>query len=234
MRFRNITRFTAVLFLALSSVAQADRFHFTTGRNFSNYQLINSSGQKVDYLKPGTGFQLKAGFTRSFLDTLSLQVTSPERALRYTQSPALAKLLSALTYSASLQLMQLNAIGDVQQIPLRYETDYAGIEVGLGAKIRFSNLFTLHAKGLVSANKLLYGVQMTGNTFYLLKDNAQFDGIKLMKGFQIDVLTKINSSTDFVLSFENSSTLGSATSDTGKLDISTQTISLGLTFHLKK
>ncbi len=223
-----------ILLIFVGSTAQGQKFQFSTGINVTDYSLVNTNNQLVDYLKPGSGFQIKAGFYKPFLDTLSLQLNSPETALKYTQRPVLSKLLSILTYSAALQLNQFNAIGDIQQIPLKYETNYAGLELGLGAKLSIMKKVGIHLKGILSANKLLYGSQMTGNKFYLLKGIDQFDGIKLMKGFQIDLSTKINPTTDFIVAYSNYSSLSSSEATTGKLDLSTQTFTLGLAFQISK
>lgn len=223
-----------LLLIFVGSNAQGQKFQFGTGVNLTDYQLINTNNQLVDYLKPGSGYQIKAGVYNPFLDTLTLQLNSPERALKYTQRPLLTNLLSILSYSVAVQLNQFNAIGDIQQIPLKYETNYAGLEVGLGAKVTIKNKLGVHLKGILSANKLIYGSQMTGNNFYLLKGNDQFDGIKLMKGFQLDISTKINPTTDFILTYSRYSSLGSSEASTGKLDLSTQTFTMGLAFQISR
>jgi len=230
---RNVS-FSIILALVCIGQIVAQKFSFAVGRNLSEYHLVNTGGQLVDYLKPSSGMFMQGGIQKSFLDTLSLQVANPERAVKFTRKPVLSKLLSMLTYSAAIQWQQLNAIGDVQQIPLKYETDYAGLEIGLGARFHLFKLFDLGIKGALSANKLVYGSQLTGNTYYLLKDNPQFDDLKLMKGFQIDVQTKINSSTDFLMAYRMQSTISPSESNTGKLDFSTQSFSIGLTLHFKK
>lgn len=223
-----------IILVSITSLSNAQKFGFSLGRAISDYHLINNSGQTVDYLKPGTGMVLKAGLQKSFLDTLSLQMSSSEKALKYSQKPVLSKILSLLTYSAGMQLQQINAIGEVQQILLNYQTDYIGLELGLGVKIPVKKLFTLQAKGTLSANKLLYGSQQSGNNFFLLKGNPQFDDLKLMKGFQIEVATRINSTTDFVFGYSASSTVSPTLASTGKLDLSTQSYLLGFNFYFNK
>lgn len=224
-----------ILFLILIGInGQAQKFHLGTGLNVTDYSLVNTNNQLVDYLKPGSGYQIKAGFYKPFLDTLSLQLSSPETALKYTQRPVLSKLLSIITYSAALQLNQFNAIGDIQQIPLKYETNYAGLEIGLGAKLYLKKKIGLYLKGILSANKLIYGSQMTGNKFYLLKGNDQFDGLKFMKGFQVDLSSKINSTTDFFIAYSRYSSLSSSEANTGRLDLSTESFTLGLAFQIIK
>lgn len=220
--------------LMISGALNAQNFQFSVGRNLSEYHLINSNGQEVDYLKPGSGMHVKAAYTKAFLDTLAIQISDPEKALKYTQSPLLSKVLSVLNYSIALQMLQVNAIGDIQQIPLKYETDYVGVECGLGAKFNLLKNLAFQVKGLISANKMIYGSQMTGNNFYLLKGNSQFDGIKLFKGIQFDIRTQINPNTEFVLGYGNFSTLSPAESSTGKLDFSTQLFSLGFALQFKK
>ncbi len=234
MKGKKYTFYLILVFVSMAAFGHAQKLQFSFARNITNYQLINTSGQTVDYLKPGSGMVFKAGVHRPFLDSISLQLRSPEKALRYTQHPGLGKILSLLTYSASLSLQQLNAVGDIQQIPLRYDTDYAGLELGLGLYIPIKNIFSIHVRGLVSANKMLHGSQMTGTSYYMLKGNAQFDDLKLFKGYQVDVSTRINSTTDFVFGYSSQSTISPSIADTGKLDLSTDVFSLGLSFKFSK
>ncbi|RVU25989.1 hypothetical protein EOJ36_06125 [Sandaracinomonas limnophila] len=234
MKLIRLVPVSFICFWILSNYANAQNFQFSLGRNQTDYHLVNTNGQPVDYLKPSNGMHLKAGYHKLFLDTLALQLSSPEKALQYSQRPILAKLLSVLSYSISAQMMQLNAIGDVQQIPLRYETDYAGVEVGIGAKLKIKKLVGIRVQGVISGNKLLYGSQLAGNNYYLLKGNEQFDGIKFLKGFQVDISTQINPSTEFVFGYGQYSSLNSSSANTGNFDLTTQTISMGLTFRINK
>jgi len=232
---KNIKYIQGIICLLLCIVvfkSNAQKVQFSVGRNFTTYKLINTSNQEVNYLKPGSGYYMHAGINRSFLDSVSLQVKSSEKALRFSQKPGYSKLLSLLTYSAGVSLSQLNASGDIQQIPLKYETDYIGAQIGLGAHVKLIKRLEVQVRGTLSASKLIGGNQQSGNNFYSLVGNSHFDGIKLFKGFQIDLHTRLNNSTNLFLSYAQQSTLISSEASTGKLDFNNKIIAMGLEFQI--
>lgn len=222
-----------LIYIVFSSSAFSQKFQFSVGKNLTNYHLINTAGTNIDYLHPGSGQTVRAIISQQFLDTLKLQTNSPERALTFSKRKNLSKILSHLHYSSGLYLSDFNATGDIQQIALRYETNYLGAELGLGVHFRFFKRFELSFNGNVSASKMLDGQQQIGSNFYSLVNNPHFDGIKILKGYQLALTSKISSQTEFFVTLLNQSSLINSESSTGTFGLSNQNISMGIALHFK-
>jgi len=210
----------------------SQKLNLSFGRNISTYHLENSQGYLVDYLKSGTGNTIQATFLGNFLDTLNLQTKSPEKVLKFSKKPLLSKILSQFTYSAGIQMSQLNAVGNIQQIALLYNTDYLGATIGLGYVLHLVKRFSIHAETQIIANKLLQGQQQTASSFYSLSGNSQFDGIKFFKGFRLAITGKVNTTTDLIISYNFQSSSTPSESNTGKLTIDSQLLAIGLTLAI--
>lgn len=224
--------FSIVLIVIISLHSNAQKIQFSIGKNLSQYHLINTQGNPFNGLQTLSGSSVSLGFQNQFLDTLVLQKKNAEKALVYTRNRNWASFLSHLTYSFGLNMFQMNNIGVVQQIPLRYETDFVGLEGGIGFRIQFKNLFTLYGTGLLSGNKMLSGIQNSGSAVYDLRTNNQFNNIKWMGGLEGRIEKKISSAISIHVLYKTHSTLSSTLADTGNLEFSNQQYSIGISFHI--
>jgi len=222
----------SLLFLLISTIFFAQKINFSLGRNQTTYHLINNSGNEIDFLQSASGNHLQATFIQPLLDTLNLQAKSAEKALKFSNKPLLSKILSQFTYSAGIQMSQLNAVGNIQQIALIYNTDYVGATVGVGILLPLYKRLSIHAETQIIANKLLHGQQQTASTFYTLTGNPQFNGIKFFKGYKIALTGKINSSTDLFISYSHQSSISPSESLTGNLTMDSQSIAIGLSLAI--
>jgi hypothetical protein len=211
----------------------AQEVQFSTGKTFTTYQLVNTQGLPFEGLKTASGSSMSLSYLGVFVDTLQTQKENPDKALSFSQHKTRTKILSIMHYSLGLHSFQMNALGAVQQIPLRYETEFVGLEAGIGIKFRVKNLLHFSARGIVSGNKLLMGTEVAGTNIYDLRQVNQFNDIKWMGGFEVQIQKKINPWISAFLQYQQTSTLSPTISDTGKLDFINKQYSIGISYHLQ-
>jgi hypothetical protein len=106
-----------LLLLLVASTLSAQTWNVSVGANTTNYVFTNSAGVNPDYMKAGSGLQLNLGYEKA--------------------------LTKRFVFDAGLTYNQYNAVGDVQNIPFSYSTDFLGLAGGIGPKLEFRNDFTL-------------------------------------------------------------------------------------------
>ena len=98
-----------LLFLLLASTASAQTWNLAAGVNTTKFVFTNAQGQNPDYMKSGAGNNLSLSYEQPFST--------------YFQ------------YDAGLVYSQYNSVGDVQNIPFSYQTDFIGLNGGIGPKL---------------------------------------------------------------------------------------------------
>ena len=77
------------------------------------------------------------------------------------------------------------------------------------------------------------GTEVAGTNIYDLRQVNQFNDIKWMGGFEVQVQKKINPWISACLQYQQTSTLSPTISDTGKLDFINKQYSIGISYHLQ-
>jgi hypothetical protein len=133
-------------------------------------------------------------------------------------------------YDLGLAYSQFNAVGDVQNIPFSYQTDFMGLSGGIGPKLEFRNDFTLILKARGSFQKMIIGNQFLQNRYVDLSDDDQFSKARLFVGFSLELEKKVNSNLYVFTQYQH---LDTNTFGTSSLNFVPSTISFGIKIQSK-
>jgi hypothetical protein len=105
-------------------------------------------------------------------------------------------------YDLGISYNQFNAVGDVQNIPMSYATDFVGIGAGIGPHIGLGKTLSLVVKGRVSAVKMISGNQMLLNRYINLAEDEQFNSVRTMYGLSLELRKQINTQVSTFVSYQ--------------------------------
>ena len=207
-RMKNSYRTAIVsLFAFFSSYAQSNQaptWNLSVGSNVTRYVYTNSVGVNPDFLKSGSGSQLQLGYEKS--------------------------ISRRFQYDVGLAYSQYNAVGDVQNIPFSYQTDFMGLAGGIGPKLEFRNDFTLLLKARGAVQKMINGNQFLQNHYVDLAGDEQFSGLKFFVGFSLELEKKVNSNVSVFTQYQHLDTNAFGTST---LNFVPSTVSFGIKIQSK-
>ena len=166
-----------ILFLFLLSLpAYSQSYQLAVGSNLTNYLFVNSASTNPANMRAATGMHLslhrEAAISNDFF------------------------------YDLGISYNQFNAVGDVQNIPMRYDTDFIGLGAGIGPHIKLGKTTSLVVKGKVSAVKMIHGNQLLLNRYINLADDDQFNSIRTMYGLSLDLRKQINAQVSTFVSYQ--------------------------------
>ena len=166
-----------VLFLFLLSLpAYSQSYQLAVGSNLTNYLFVNSASTNPANMRAASGMHL-----------------SLHRE---------AAISNDFYYDLGINYNQFNSVGDVQNIPMRYDTDFIGLGAGIGPRIKLGKSFSLVVKGRVSAVKMINGNQLLLNRYIDLADDDQFNSIRTMYGLSLDLRKQINAQVSTFVSYQ--------------------------------
>jgi hypothetical protein len=193
-----MNRITLLLLFVVSSVS-AQTWNLSVGANTTKYVFTDSQGINPTFMKPATGLNMTLGYEKSM-----------SRRFQYDVG---------LTYS------QYNAVGDVQNIPFSYATDFMGLLGGIGPKLEFRNDFTMMLKARGALQTMVNGNQFLQNRFVDLSEDTQFSGLRYFVGFSLELEKKVNQNTYVFTQYQHLDTIQFGTSS---LNFVPSTISFGI------
>lgn len=188
-----------LLFLLFTSTITAQTWNFSIGAATTKYVFTNAQGINPSYLKPASGLQMNLGFEKSFIHRFQ--------------------------YDIGLAYSQYNAVGDVQNIPFSYQTDFIGLNSGIGPKLEFRKNFTLILKVRAAIQKLVNGNQFLQNHYVDLSQDSQFSSLRTFVGFSLELEKKVNSN---VFVFTQYQYLDTNTFGNSSLNFVPSSVSFGL------
>jgi hypothetical protein len=196
--------FTLLVALFFASSLQAQTWNFEAGNNITRYVFTNSAGNNPDFLKSSSGLHL---------------ALSREN-----------KLSKAFVYDLGLVYNQYNNVGDVQNIPFSYQTDFMGLAGGIGPSYTGLHGLTVSAKASAAVQTLINGTQFLQNKYLDLASDDQFSGLKFSVGYTLSITKKVNDQISVYTSFQHldTNTFGSST-----LNFVPSTFSFGLKIATK-
>lgn len=199
---RSIFTLLFALFFVLQLNAQT--WNFEAGNNITRYIFTNSAGNNPDFLKSGSGFHLGLSHEN--------------------------KLSKAFVYDLGLVYNQYNNVGDVQNIPFSYQTDFMGLAGGIGPSYTGLHGLTVSAKASAAVQTLVNGTQFLQNKYLDLASDDQFSGLKFSVGYTLSITKKVNDQVSVYTSFQHldTNTFGSST-----LNFVPSTFSFGLKIATK-
>jgi hypothetical protein len=167
-----------ILFLFLLSLpAYSQSYQVSVGSNLTKYLFVNSSSTNPANIRAGSGMHLSL---------------NREKALS-----------NDFYYDLGISYNQFNAVGDVQNIPMRYDTDFIGLGAGIGPHIKLGKNMSVVIKGRVSAVKMIHGNQMLLNRYINLADDDQFNSLRTMYGLSLDLRKQINAQVSTFVSYQD-------------------------------
>lgn len=155
-----------LLFLLLSFPAFSQSYKFAVGSNITSYVFTNSAGSNPSFLHPSSGLHL----------SLSRE----------------SKLSKSYIYDFGVNYNQFNNVGDVQNIPFSYATDFIGLNAGIGPKISLGKGIMFIAKANASVSMLVNGNQFLLNHYVDLSGDDQFNTMRTMYGYSFELSKQIN------------------------------------------
>jgi hypothetical protein len=196
--------FTILLVSAMSLGAFSQTWNFEAGNNITRYVFTNSAGNNPDFLKSSSGLHL---------------ALSREN-----------KISKAFVYDLGLAYNQYNNVGDVQNIPFSYQTDFMGLTGGIGPSYTGLHGLTVSAKASGAIQTLVNGTQLLQNRYLDLANDDQFKGLKVSIGYTLSITKKVNDLVSVYTSFQHldTNTFGSST-----LNFVPSTFSFGLKIATK-
>ena len=165
-----------LFFFLLSLPAYSQSYQLAVGSNLTNYLFVNSASTNPANLRAASGMHL-----------------SLHRE---------AAISNDFYYDLGINYNQFNTVGDIQNIPMRYDTDFIGLGAGIGPHIKLGKTTSLVVKGRVSAVKMINGNQMLLNRYIDLADDDQFNSIRTMYGLSLDLRKQINAQVSTFVSYQ--------------------------------
>jgi hypothetical protein len=165
-----------LFFILLSLPAYSQSYQLAVGSNLTSYLFVNSASTNPANLRAASGMHL-----------------SLHRE---------AAISNDFYYDLGINYNQFNTVGDVQNIPLSYHTDFIGLGAGIGPRIPLGKSLSVVVKGRVSAVKMINGNQMLLNRYINLADDDQFNSLRTMYGLSLELRKQINAQVSTFVSYQ--------------------------------
>ena len=191
-----------LLFLFLSFPALAQSYKVSVGSNITSYEFANSAGTNRISLKSESGLAL--GLSREF------------------------SLSKVFFLDLGLQYNQFNNVGDIQNIPLSYSTDFVGLGIGVGPSISLGKGFALLPKVNLSASKMIKGNQFNLNRYIDLSADEQFNSLRTLYGYSFELSKQVNDQLGLFVKYQH---LDSYNFGNSTLNFIPSTFSIGISLH---
>ena len=190
-------RILLLLLISISSLAQ--NYKVSVGSNITSYEFANSAGTNPISLRSESGLAL--GLSREF------------------------SLSKVFVLDLGLAYNQFNAVGDIQNIPLAYSTDFIGLSLGVGPSLSLGKGFVFSAKAVASASSMVKGNQFIQNRYVDLFADKQFNSLRTLYGYSFEINKQINEQVGVFAKYQHldSYNFGSST-----LNFIPSTFSIGL------
>jgi hypothetical protein len=165
-----------LFFFLLSLPAYSQSYQVSVGSNLTSYLFVNSASVNPANMRSASGMHLSI---------------NREKAIS-----------NDFYYDLGISFNQFNAVGDVQNIPMSYATDFIGLGAGIGPRIKLGKTTSLVVKGRVSAVKMIQGNQMLLNRYINLAEDEQFNSVRTMYGLSLELRKQINSQVSTFVSYQ--------------------------------
>jgi hypothetical protein len=103
-----------------------------------------------------------------------------------------SKLSKSFLVDYGINYNQFNNVGDVQNIPFSYATDFIGLGAGIGPRLSLGKGIALVSKLQVAASTLVNGNQFLLNRYVDLSSDNQFSSLRTMYGYSFELSKQIN------------------------------------------
>lgn len=191
-----------LLILLLSFTSFAQSYRLSVGSNITTYEFANSAGTNPISLRSESGL--------SFSLTRELSLTK------------------VLLFDFGINYNQYNSVGDIQNIPLSYSTDFIGFSAAMGPSLNLGKNIAFVPKLNVSAAAMVKGNQFLQNRYADLSGDEQFNSLRTLFGYSFEIKKQINQQAGVFIKYQhlNSYNFGSST-----LNFIPSTFSIGLSLN---
>ena len=200
------------------------------GNNLTEYQFRTTQGLQANYFKLGSGTSAFISSERSFLDTTRFLGGTDNKSIYFQNNRILSKLLSNLYYELGVSYNQYNALGDIQSIGFRYQTNYLGLVGGIGTIIPIYKGFSVGIKGKMYVQKLLQGIQELNSQFIDLQENNDFNKATTFLGGAVELNKRVNKGIILFMQVEHYNSMKPVESNVKTLNFSTSNFAFGIKF----
>lgn len=194
------------VFLAITTV-RSQEVSFTTGTNFTQYNLKNPESYVGTPLQSGTG---------SFYEIGYLLPSGKEK----------------LKYDFGIGLNEYNALAGTLANSYKWTTKYLGIRAGF--EYEFVDIYNVKLVPLIGMNffSIIYGKQETNGAVYDISNNSEFSGLKLMPYLGFKAKYRIKDYGYISIGYNHSVSFKPSLTNKEYLTISTNQIAFGLHFNV--
>jgi hypothetical protein len=199
IKYSAIPFLKCVLFTIICSPAFSQSYKLSVGANITSFVFTNSAGINPSFIRPASGLNFN----------LSKE----------------AQLTKNFIWDAGISYNQFNAVGDVQNIPFNYSTDFIGLNGGIGPKLKLGKGMSLISKGNMSIAKMINGNQFLQNHYVDLSSDEQFNSAKALLGYSFELNKTVNPKMNVFVKYQHmdSYSFGKST-----LNFTPSTLSIGV------
>lgn len=232
MRLSGMFLLSSLLLVSYQQHGQS--IHIVAGTVMSQYDFISNDGVRSDYLKAGSGTYYRMGAEFKMLDTVRLLSSTSPKAFYFSNHKLLSTVLSRVTLETSVESSQLNAVGDVIGVTFNYQTNYLGLNLGLGYEQPLYKGWSIKGIGKVNALKIIQGNQELQGTYKDLTKDPDFNKLQLALGWEVSLSKQVNSGLISFISFSKLNTINAEKSGASTLNFHNTLFSIGLKFNTVK
>lgn len=211
--------------------ANAQQLKMSQGISLTDFNYQNNMGQSLEGLKSGSGLSFQLAYHKvSLFDSTKILLNQTPFSIYLNLHPKVAQFLRLINYDVGFQINQFNAVGDLQNIPFSYQTNYLGIFSKLGVGVHLPYKSTLRLQGILSVNKLIQGNQLLLSRYIDLTNDPQFSGVKWMGGLGFELEKLFSNRFAAFFSYQQTQTLYAQPINQSLLNIHLKVVSLGIRF----
>jgi hypothetical protein len=211
--------------------SKAQSIHIAAGTVLSQYDYVSSDGDRFDNFKRGSGTYFRMGAEFKMLDTLALLTSTSPKAFYYSNHRSLANFLSRVNVETSVESNQLNSVGDILGVVFNYQTNYLGLNLGLGYVQPIYKGWSLKATGKVQGMKIIQGNQELLGKYKDLTLDPDFNKLQIALGWEFSLSKQVNPGLVSFISFSKSNTVNAVKAGSSSLNFNNTMFSIGLKFN---
>ncbi len=218
----------AAILVCLSHSLHAQHWKWEAGLSNTSYSFQTSTGQQTNFMKPNGGVHMGFAYNKEIIDTTAMISKFSKSSIFFSNNKKLAKVVSFFRYEVGLNLTQLNAVGDVQNRQLSYQTSFGGLHLGFGPEVKIYRGFSLAIQGKFSPMKMINGIQQRDMNYFSLSQDPSFSKVQLFYGYNIAIHKRLADKTSVFFSYDVMSTVNKAQTGKSNLNCEPSIIIIGL------
>ncbi len=194
--------YLAAILVCVSVSVLAQHWKWEAGLTHTNYKYQTSTGAQTNFMKPNGGVHIGFAYNKEVIDTTALISKFSKTAIFFGNNKKLAKIASFFRYEAGLNLTQLNAVGDVQNKQLSYQTTFAGIHAGFGPEVKIYRGFSIALQGKLATMKMISGTQQRDMNYFTLNKEPSFSKVQFFYGYNLSIHKRLADKTSVFFAYD--------------------------------